>query len=95
MCWIKSFLYTKIGQNPRQGNTVLYNENEFNKYNNIIITDINEIIKDNKFKNILNINNKMNNYKENNNNYNNNEKNNNINYKMIKIIMNIIRIKNI
>ena len=38
---------------------ILYNINEFNKYNNIIKRDINEIINDNninnKFKNIFNI----------------------------------------
>ena len=69
---------------------ILYNINEFNKYNNNIIKDINKIINDN------NINNKFNNiintyYKmidiNNNNNYkmdNNNEYNNKINYKYEK-----------
>ena len=64
---------------------ILYNINEFNKYNNIIIKDINEIINDtniyNKFKNILNIhyqmNNKNNNKMDNNNEYNNKINNNN------------------
>ena len=46
---------------------ILYNINEFNKYNNKIIKDINKIINDNninnKFNNILNIYNKINNNK--------------------------------
>jgi len=58
---------------------ILYNINEFNKYNNIIIKDINNIINDNninnKFNNILNIYNKM---------KNKNEFYNKINYKFEK-----------
>ena len=68
---------------------ILYNINEFNKYNNNIIKDINEIINDNninnKFNKIINIYNKMNNNKNNKINYNiNNEYNNKINYKYEK-----------
>jgi len=70
---------------------LLYNINEFNKYNNIIIKDINEIINDNninnKFNNILNIYKKMNyidnnkiNNKMSNNNENNNKMSNNNEY---------------
>jgi len=59
---------------------ILYNINEFNKYNNNIIKDINKIINDNninnKFNNIINIYNNMNNI--------NNEYNNKINYKYKK-----------
>jgi len=68
---------------------ILYNINEFNKYNNIIINDINEIINDNninkKFNNILNIYYQMNNKINYNNKINNNDEyNNKINYKFEK-----------
>jgi len=56
---INNYNYEKINYE------ILYNINEFNKYNNIIIKDINEIINDIniniKFKNILNLYNKINN----------------------------------
>jgi len=79
-------IYNKIISNYNCKNLnyeILYNINEFNKYNNIIIKDINEIINDNninnKLKNIINIYNQMNNK-----NNNKNEYNNKINYKFEK-----------
>ena len=86
-------IYNNIIKNYNSENInyeILYNINEFNKYNNNIIKDIKEIINykniNNKFNNIINIYNKMN---------NNNEYNNKLNYKYEKDPNNLKYILNI